>query len=905
MLRLLCLWTFAAVLLAARSLHADTLFTDGDFYNSDWSQLNYISGNGSNNQTVEERPAGGIPGRYRYIQNFVHSSPGQASKLYGFSFKNSAVYDPAASGAISTVDWSQDVKFLFGEGGPSQDAAPALEQNGNIFAVSPPQSTSAASWSTISLGPLPSSSFYRFDIATLQFTGEHPDFSPAGAAITFGFVHSNTIAAGAAGIQPAVGVDNWRVQVNVQGAATPTPTPTAAPPGENAPVANAGQDFTAHRCCHQIWLDGSASYDPDDGPQALSYEWTQTAGPGDTFLQHSETFRPYFAPKCSDPPECRQQVYYGFGLTVSDGLSSSLPDYVNVLVLPFTEPACWLYVVQCRVVYCPYLNMGYASRLQPLSQESDLETRVKTFRGVRDKLLAASGSGRRYIQLYEKHNAEILELLDADPSLAALAAAMLDAIKPALDAELSGQGAGSAITAGQIEAVTAFLDALGQKGGASLASDIAAERAGWGPLENYVGKSIEQAQEELLSYGLYLPRAAGTISVTNTGTGEAAATVSFYSAAGELADTRELQVAAKGVVRTAAPKNTAAIVLSNKPVKAVAANSREAVEAGAGYRGLLFPVFRLRGGIKKTLISVQNTSPEANAAITLRYYDEQGAEIGSVERTLPPNAYHLFDSAALLGAGEHRYAAAVEADGAVAGSVQVQSDNGLAGMRALDEWDAGSKLYAVFGRRQAAREGGSSEIYVWNRSGEQAEVSVSYYKRSGKRAKLASRPIAAGGFAVFDAARLKAGNAEYAVIETESVSLAAQLLESGRGDERRLEGGNAIPEPLAGDEWICAPVGAAAAENSELKVLNAGTAAAEVTLGVHDPASGSLSSSRSFSLGAGKLRSIPAARLRQAGRSFKGAISLRGSEGSKLIVTSHMRYSQDTSGYACSAADLE
>ncbi|HEU4370294.1 MAG TPA: PxKF domain-containing protein [Methylomirabilota bacterium] len=100
--------------------------------------------------------------------------------------------------------------------------------------------------------------------------------------------------------------------------AVPIPTVAANQP----PVANGGPDRTAP-LGSLATLDGRASSDPDGGPAALAFSWTQSSGPAVTLLD-ATTATPRFTPSAAGS--------YTFTLVVSDGPASSAPDDVTVTV---------------------------------------------------------------------------------------------------------------------------------------------------------------------------------------------------------------------------------------------------------------------------------------------------------------------------------------------------------------------------------------------------------------------------------------------------------------------------------------------------------------------------------------------------------------------------------------------
>ncbi|MDZ4857393.1 MAG: PKD domain-containing protein [Candidatus Hydrogenedentes bacterium] len=100
---------------------------------------------------------------------------------------------------------------------------------------------------------------------------------------------------------------------------------STAGPQNQPPLANAGPDSTVDVGDVAV-LDGSGSNDPDNGPAALTYAWTQVDGPA-VVLQGADTATPSFTANTAGD--------YTFSLIVNDGQASSAADTV---VITAVEP---------------------------------------------------------------------------------------------------------------------------------------------------------------------------------------------------------------------------------------------------------------------------------------------------------------------------------------------------------------------------------------------------------------------------------------------------------------------------------------------------------------------------------------------------------------------------------------
>ena len=148
---------------------------------------------------------------------------------------------------------------------------------------------------------------------------------------------------------------------------------------------------------------------------------------------------------------------------------------------------------------CPLLQLLGAVRTQFKRATTIVQTAARDillYYRVRDRVLAQSPGGKRYIALYYRHASEIRGLLAGDDSLRSLALTAMDAWGPGLEALVEGQGAGSSVTQPMADSMTALLEKLKQEGSADLRSDIQQEQAALN-LASLVGQPMDQASRKV------------------------------------------------------------------------------------------------------------------------------------------------------------------------------------------------------------------------------------------------------------------------------------------------------------------------------------------------------------------------------------------------------------------------
>lgn len=138
---------------------------------------------------------------------------------------------------------------------------------------------------------------------------------------------ANSAAASTALTNLVAGTYSFRLMVTDNSGATDSDTVivtvNAAPiPPNQAPIANAGVDFTVTLPNPSIYLVGTASSDPDGS--IVSYSWSRISGPGAITIVNSTTALPTVVGA--------QEGVYVFELTVTDDRGATATDRVTVTV---------------------------------------------------------------------------------------------------------------------------------------------------------------------------------------------------------------------------------------------------------------------------------------------------------------------------------------------------------------------------------------------------------------------------------------------------------------------------------------------------------------------------------------------------------------------------------------------
>jgi hypothetical protein len=205
--------------------------SDSTFLDTDWTLTQFTSPGGGTS-TGGQVLVGGNPGAFRNITDALNNAPtaSTASIVLSTSIYTPFTYNPGVSGAIGSLNYSEDAACTAGCFGAGQSTGPAVLQGGNLYILNTTVITGpAATWSTIPLNGLTSADFALVNVtsSTLFDNTQHPNFSAGGGPIQFGFLRANGTSIGGGGYTLSAGIDNWQITINP---AAPPPPPAVLTP---------------------------------------------------------------------------------------------------------------------------------------------------------------------------------------------------------------------------------------------------------------------------------------------------------------------------------------------------------------------------------------------------------------------------------------------------------------------------------------------------------------------------------------------------------------------------------------------------------------------------------------------------------------------------------------------------
>jgi len=200
----------------ASSAHALS-FSDDVFNTGDWTQALEQQGTGGS-ATAMQVLTGGNTEEYWRVDLTLNAGSGLIGAFY---IRSTALYDPSSSGAIDSIDYSEDGIHLGSEGalpGLGQAASPALLQDGIFYRLTPSSpgyfSNPPTGWMSHGVSGLVAADFISVG------GGLSPDFSVNGSPISFGFWRGISHPAGNPVQSQFGGIDNWNLTINL----VPEPT---------------------------------------------------------------------------------------------------------------------------------------------------------------------------------------------------------------------------------------------------------------------------------------------------------------------------------------------------------------------------------------------------------------------------------------------------------------------------------------------------------------------------------------------------------------------------------------------------------------------------------------------------------------------------------------------------------
>lgn len=231
------------ILAALTSMHATAqtaVVSDSTFLNANWTLSQFFIGN-AGTVTGVQNLAIGNPASSRIVADTVGAAPSAITEsiVLGASIYTPFTYNPAVSGAIVSLNYTEDAACTSGCFGSGQSTGPAVLQGGNIYILSSSSVITGPglTFANHALSGLTAADFGLVNLTTaggIADTTQHPNFSAGGTAMQFGFFRANGSSNGGAGYTLAAAIDNWQVSIF-----TAAPPAAAAAPSVAVPTLGA------------------------------------------------------------------------------------------------------------------------------------------------------------------------------------------------------------------------------------------------------------------------------------------------------------------------------------------------------------------------------------------------------------------------------------------------------------------------------------------------------------------------------------------------------------------------------------------------------------------------------------------------------------------------------------------
>ncbi|MEO8431178.1 MAG: hypothetical protein ABI592_06675 [Acidobacteriota bacterium] len=197
--------------------------SDTTFADANWTLTVFPAGTGG--AVVAGQSTVGLD-FIRSVSDTVNLGP---SLILGTHIYTPFTYNPASSGPITTISYSENAICLSGCFGQGQSTGIALLQGGNlyvstVFLITGP----STSFHPVAASGLTAADFARVAVTATSFFDNtlHPDFSASGAPIQFGFYRANSAGAGV-NYTLVAGIDDFSLAINPAPTTVPTLNPFA------------------------------------------------------------------------------------------------------------------------------------------------------------------------------------------------------------------------------------------------------------------------------------------------------------------------------------------------------------------------------------------------------------------------------------------------------------------------------------------------------------------------------------------------------------------------------------------------------------------------------------------------------------------------------------------------------